>query len=180
MCEFKSGIAVKLNECEVEVYTLPLIDRHTLIREKHGIKENSGSLSDFSTPVELVPKRYPVKSFDPVDWKFVFDDRRPDWWTDSMTDQATSQLLNAARQDLENENEQEHLAAVKQDGYAIRFIKNPSEKIQIAAVKQNGIALCYIKKPSEEVQLAAVKQNGDAIEFIKNPSEAVKKVAKST
>ena len=155
MCEFKSGIAVKLNECEVEVYTLPLIDRHTLIREKHGIKENSGSLSDFSTPVELVPKRYPVKSFHPVDWKFVFDAGKPDWWTDAMTEQAISQLLSAARQDLENENEQEQLEAVKQDGYAIEFSKNPSEEVQLEAVKQNGYAIRFIKNPSEKVKKVA-------------------------
>lgn len=33
------------------------------------------------------------------------------------------------------ETEKEQLAAVKQDGYAIRYIKNPSEEVQLTAVK---------------------------------------------
>ena len=69
--------------------------------------------------------------------------------------------------------EEEQLTAVKQNGYAIEYIKNPSEEIQLAAVKQNGYAIEYIKNPSEEVQLAAVKQDGTAIKYIKNPSEKV-------
>jgi len=72
-------------------------------------------------------------------------------------------------------SEKTQLAAVKQYGYAIRFIKNPSEQVQLAAVERNGTAIGYIKKPSEQVQLAAVKQTGYAIEFINNPSERVLK-----
>jgi hypothetical protein len=65
------------------------------------------------------------------------------------------------------------LAAVKQDGRTIKYMKNPSEKLKLAAVKQNGLAIKYIKNPSEEIQLSAVKQNGLAIKYIKNPSERV-------
>ena len=73
----------------------------------------------------------------------------------------------------ESADEQEQLAAVKQDGYSIQFIKNPSERVQLAAVKKNGNAIRYIENPSERVQLAAIKQSVLAIEFIKNPSEQV-------
>jgi hypothetical protein len=99
------------------------------------------------------------------------------------------------------------LIAVKQNGYAIEYIKNPSEAVQLAAVKQNGHAIQYIKptdddswlrvqlaavqqngyaiqyiKPTDDdswlrVQLAAVQQNGDAIEYIENPSEPVQLAA---
>ena len=68
-------------------------------------------------------------------------------------------------------------AAVKENGYVIRYIANPSEAMQLAAVEQNGLAIDYIKNPSEEVQVAAVKQYGLAIKYIKNPSEAVQLAA---
>ena len=199
MCQFKSGIAVKLNESEVQVYTLLCNDRHTQIREQHGIKENGlGLLSNNSTPIELVPQSKTIKLNDPDDWKFVFDAGRPGWWTDGMTEQATRQLLQAAKADIEmakkdpmkavkqdgcalryikNPSEAVQLASVKQDGYDLRFIKKPSEKVQLAAVNQNGYAVDYIKKPSDKVQLFAVKQYGYAIQYIKKPSEAVQLAA---
>ncbi|WP_164703572.1 DUF4116 domain-containing protein, partial [Aliarcobacter skirrowii] len=49
------------------------------------------------------------------------------------------------------------LKAVRQNGYAIRYIKNPSEEVQLEAVKRNVNAIEYIKNPSEKVQLEAVK-----------------------
>ena len=178
MCEFKSGIAVRISEEEVRVYTLPLIDSHTVIREKHGIKENGlGLLSNMSTPVELIPQSLHPNFKKISSWKFKFDADKPDWWTEGMTEQATRQLMEAAKADFENDNEKEQLEAVKQDGYAIDYIKNPSEAVQLAAVKQNGNAIRFIKNPSEAVQMAAVKQNGYAIYFIKNPSKAVQVAA---
>ena len=69
--------------------------------------------------------------------------------------------------------EEEQLAAVRQNGYAIQFIHNPSEAIQLEAIKQNGYALEYNHNPSEKLQLEAVKQKGYAIQFIHNPSEGV-------
>ena len=73
--------------------------------------------------------------------------------------------------------EAEQLAAVEQNGYAIRYIEKPSEQLQLVAVRQNGFAIEDINNPSEEVQLAAVRQNGLAIEDIKTPSEQVKLAA---
>ena len=178
MCEFKSGIAVRISEEEVRVYTLPFIDSHTEIREKHGIKENGfGMLSNMSTPVELVPHGFPPNFKDSSSWKFKFDSDKPDWWIEGMTEQATRQLMEAAKADLENDNEKEQLEAVKQNGYAIRYIKNPSEAVQMAAVKQRGFAIRHIKNPSEAIKMAAVKQDGYAIAYIKNPSEAVQMAA---
>ena len=78
---------------------------------------------------------------------------------------------------IEKPSEQLQLVAVKQDGLAIGFINNPSEQVQLAAVRQNGFAIEDINNPSEEVQLAAVRQNGLAIEDIKTPSEQVKLAA---
>ena len=74
--------------------------------------------------------------------------------------------------------EEVELAAVKKNPKALYYIKNPSEKVQLAAVEEDGTAIRYIPKElrSEKVQLAAVKENGRAIEFIKNPSSEIQKV----
>jgi hypothetical protein len=70
------------------------------------------------------------------------------------------------------------LAAVSQNGLAIRDIDNPSEAVQLAAVSQNGYVIGYIYNPSEAVQLVAVsKTYGLVIEYIDNPSEAVQLAA---
>jgi len=69
--------------------------------------------------------------------------------------------------------EKEQLQAVKQNGYAIRWISNPSTEVQLQAVKQYGNAIQRISNPSPEIQLQAVKQNGNAIQFIPNPSPEV-------
>ena len=45
------------------------------------------------------------------------------------------------------------LEAVKQDGYALRYVKEQSEAVCLEAVKQDGYALQYVKEPSEAVCL---------------------------
>jgi len=40
----------------------------------------------------------------------------------------------------------EALAAVKQDGYALQYVKKQSEAVCLEAVKQNGDALRYVDK----------------------------------
>jgi len=37
----------------------------------------------------------------------------------------------------------------------------------LAAVRQNGLALQYVKEQIEEICLAAVKQNGLALQYVK-------------
>ena len=59
------------------------------------------------------------------------------------------------------------LAAVKQDGYALRYVEEQTEAICLAAVKQNGYALQYVREQNEAICLAAVKQNGDALQYVK-------------
>ena len=77
---------------------------------------------------------------------------------------------------IKNPSEAVQLAAMQRDGWAIGHIRDPSEAVQLAAVRQNGMAIRIIKNPSEAVQLAAVRQNGLAIANIKNPSEAVQEL----
>ena len=79
--------------------------------------------------------------------------------------------------DINNMSDEEQLAAVKRDGWAIRFIKNPSIEVQLAAVKQYVYAIQWIENPSPAVQLAAVKQDGYVIQYIKDPSIEVQLAA---
>ena len=99
MCQFKSGIAIRISESEVEVRTSPLEDSHTNIREKCNIRENTFGLSRYSTPVELIPTKLDFE--DNSCWKLVFDDNKPDWWTEGMYDQCIDQLFKAAKEDFD-------------------------------------------------------------------------------
>ena len=50
--------------------------------------------------------------------------------------------------------------------------------MKLEAVKNNGYAIEFIKNPSEEVKLEAVKGNPWLIGYIANPTEKVKKLVK--
>ena len=86
---------------------------------------------------------------------------------------------------IKNPTEEMVLEAIKYSAEAYLTIDKPSEAMQLAAVKQNGYAIRYIIdkgiRPSEEMQLAAVTQCGDAIEYIIDggihPSEALQLAA---
>ena len=99
MCQFKSGIAVRISESEVEVRTSPLEDSHTKIREKFLIREDNFCLSRYNTPVELLPTKLDFE--DQSCWELVFDAGQPDWWTEGMHDQCVDQLLKAAKEDFD-------------------------------------------------------------------------------
>ena len=74
--------------------------------------------------------------------------------------------------DIEAPSEEEQMAAVQEDVFAIQYITNPSEAVQLAAVQEKGCTIQYITSPSEAVQLAAVQKDGYAIRYIKNPSKS--------
>ena len=81
---------------------------------------------------------------------------------------------------IEDWNDSEYcLAAVKRDGYNLRFVKNQTPEICLEAVKQNGYNLEYVKEQTPEICLEAVKQYGLALKFVKEQTsemclEAVK------
>ena len=54
-----------------------------------------------------------------------------------------------------------------------KSILYPTLKQQLAAVKQDGYNICYIRDPNLEVQLAAVKQDGNSIQYIEDPHSDV-------
>ena len=75
--------------------------------------------------------------------------------------------FNASESDIiEYKSELECIEAVKQNGYALRYIKEQSEAVCIEAVKQNGCALQYVKEQSEAVCIEAVKQDRYALRYI--------------
>ena len=67
------------------------------------------------------------------------------------------------------------MAAVKNYGIAIQYIANPSEELQLAAVTQDGDAIKHIVK-KDRSEYKAVTQDERVIEYIDNPSEEVQLV----
>ena len=55
---------------------------------------------------------------------------------------------------------EESLAAVNQDGLALRHVKEQTPEICMVAVTENGDALRYVKKQTPEICRAAVTQDG--------------------
>tara|TARA_R110000782_G_scaffold109231_1_gene198138 strand:- start:206 stop:607 length:402 start_codon:yes stop_codon:yes gene_type:complete len=60
----------------------------------------------------------------------------------------------------------EALAAVKQDGCALKYVKKQTPEICLAAVKQDGWALLYVHSQTPEICLVAVKQWGHALKYV--------------
>jgi hypothetical protein len=89
MCQFRSAEAVFQPESNtVKLYFSEFEDSHTNIRKNNGLKEVSRNTQK-QTPLEYVP----CGSLDDFSkYEFKFDDSRPDWWTDDMTDSATVQF----------------------------------------------------------------------------------------
>ena len=71
----------------------------------------------------------------------------------------TLEELNRKRKEemikFDYDNPEECLAAVRQDGYALAFVKEQTKEICLEAVKQNGYALRYVKDLSilEDIDL---------------------------
>ena len=59
-------------------------------------------------------------------------------------------------------------AAVKQNGYALQYVKDQTTEICLEAVKQSGDALQYAKDRTTEICLEAVKQSGYALQYVKD------------
>ena len=71
----------------------------------------------------------------------------------------TLEELNRKRKEemikFDYDNPEECLAAVRQDGYALKYVKEQTEEICLEAIKQNGYALRYVKDLSilEDIDL---------------------------
>ena len=60
------------------------------------------------------------------------------------------------------------MAAVKQDGEALKYVKKQTPELCIEAVRQNGWALKWVQDRTPELCMAAVQQDGWALQFVKN------------
>ena len=95
MCRSISGEAVLKDGERIKVYTSKVTDSHTEIRAEYNIREDDcGPAGARHTPVELVPMS---SLTDVKGMEFRFDDMRPDWWTDDMTESAIRQLYQAMK-----------------------------------------------------------------------------------
>ena len=70
---------------------------------------------------------------------------------------------------INNKQYEEKLNAVKQNGFALGYVKDQTPEICMAAVKQNGLALGYVKYQTPEICLTAIKQDINAAKYIKDP-----------
>ena len=71
----------------------------------------------------------------------------------------------------------EALMKVRQDWYALRYVKEQTEEICLAAVNQNWNAIKYVKEQTEKICLAAVDQSWDALQYVKEKTEEICLVA---
>jgi hypothetical protein len=55
------------------------------------------------------------------------------------------ELYQAKQAYYEDWSEEEALAAVKQDSFALQYVQNQTDAICLEAVKQNGFALQYVQ-----------------------------------
>ncbi|MBA2706121.1 MAG: DUF4116 domain-containing protein [Blastocatellia bacterium] len=60
----------------------------------------------------------------------------------------------------------EALEAVKQNGYALQFVREQTPEICLGAVRQNGYALQYVREQTYEICLEAVRQDGGVLRFV--------------
>jgi hypothetical protein len=60
----------------------------------------------------------------------------------------------------------EALRAVRQDGYALQYVKIQTPEICLEAVIQNGDALQFVNIQTPEICLEAVKQYGYALKYV--------------
>ena len=61
------------------------------------------------------------------------------------------------------------MAAVKEHGLALQYVKEQTREIIIAAIKQNSSAIQFVKEQTPEICLETVKQDPNDIKYITDP-----------
>jgi hypothetical protein len=74
--------------------------------------------------------------------------------------------VKGTEKDIINYEGDEALEAVKEDGYALQYVKEQTPEICLAAVKQNGYVLQYVKEQTPEICLTAVKEDSYALQYV--------------
>src|SRR5574344_1664027 len=65
------------------------------------------------------------------------------------------------------------LEAVKQNGYALEYVKEQTPVICLESVRQNGYALEYVKEQTHDICLEAIKDNGLALRWVKEQTPLI-------
>ena len=78
---------------------------------------------------------------------------------------------------VKNQDRELCLEAVKQNGNALKCVKNQDREICLEAIKQKGHALRYVKNQDREMCLIAVNQNGHALKYVENPDREIYLIA---
>ena len=74
---------------------------------------------------------------------------------------------------LISRTKEEHLKAVEQYGYALKYVKEQDKDICLKAVEENGYALKYVKEQDKDICLKAVEENGDALQYVKEQDKDI-------
>ena len=69
--------------------------------------------------------------------------------------------------DIDWTNNKECLEAVKQYGWALKYVNTQTPEICLEAVKQNGYGLAYVNNQTPLIVAHAIVQNKHAKQFIK-------------
>ena len=105
--------------------------------------------------------------------KFILSDSRIIWNNEQLCLDVVKQNGYALRW-IKKRTRDICIEAMKQDGYALQFIEHQTNDICLAAVKQNGHALEWVKKQTEEICLEAVKQNREALAYVREQTEEMR------
>jgi len=90
-----------------------------------------------------------------------------------MTLQEFLKAVGGKESDIISYSGQKAMAAVKQNGYSLQYVKEQTPEICMAAVKQDGDSLRYVKEQTPEICMAAVKQNGDSLRYVKEQTPEI-------
>ncbi|HID9495110.1 TPA: DUF4116 domain-containing protein, partial [Clostridioides difficile] len=76
-----------------------------------------------------------------------------------------------ALQYVKEQTEEICMEAVREDGEALQYVKNQTLKVCIESIRQNKWALEYVKEQTKEICIYALKQDKHLIKYIRNKEE---------
>jgi hypothetical protein len=71
------------------------------------------------------------------------------------------------------------LAAVRQNGLALEFVRNQTPRICLEAVQQYGLSLYFVREQTEEICMAAVLKDPNSIKWVSKKTPEICKAAVS-
>ena len=74
--------------------------------------------------------------------------------------------VGGKEEDIISYSWEEAMDKVKENWYALQYVKEQTEEMCIEAVKQNWYVLQYVKEQTEEICIEAVKEDWDALRYV--------------